>query len=356
MYSNNLVITRTVYHNRVTGEIYDNPFANRVFKEYKDIFGKVDFGRVDLNLHNNLEFEPRVRHSVRGKYVFVVHQFLGYDGKPEPNIGTMALFVTLDALKRAGAGKIMPVIPFYPYQRSDQKHKPRTAISAKMMAKHISLDSETIYTVDMHSGPQEGFYEDPVIHMKALPLFVDIFVDKEGTWVPTSPDVGGVPRVRSMRNRMNNRLGYDKVPGIVILDKYRPADGEAEIVNIIGKEHLKGNNAVELDDMVDTAGTLTEGAKALVERGKVDKVNACVTHPILSNYKDKGSGEWREAVDRINESPIERIYVTDSIPLGDDFFRANPKFQEVSLAPMTAKTINRVASHGSVSELYEDGL
>ncbi len=355
MYSDNLIITRTVYHDRKTGEAYDNPFAHKVAREYKDMLGKVDFGNIDLMVHNNHEFEPRIHHSVRGKYVFVIHQFLDYEGESEPNIGTMALLPALDALKRAGAEKIIPVIPFYPYQRSDQKHRPRTSISGKMMAKHISLDADAVITSDLHSGPQEGFYELPVLHMKAIPLFVGIFVKKEGVWVPTSPDVGGLQRARSMRNRMNNYFGEDRIPGIVVLDKYRPADGEAEVINIIGKEMIEGNNAVEIDDMIDTAGTLCKGADALLGAG-AKEVNACVTHPILSNYKDKKSGEWKEAVDRINESPIEKIYVTDSIPLGAGFFEKNPKFKEVSLAPMTAKTIHRVASHGSVSELYEDGL
>lgn len=356
MYTNNIVITRTVYHNRKTGEEYDNPFAQKVFKEFKNNYGRVDFGKIDLALHNNYEFEPQIDHSVGGKYVFLIHQFLGYEGNIDPNIGTIALFDSLDALKRARAEKIIPVIPFYPYTRSDQKHKPRISISAKMMLKHILLDADAIITADMHSGPQEGFVEIPVLHMKAMPLFVDIFAEKDGVWVPTSPDVGGVSRVRSMRNRMNNHFGYDKIPGIVILDKYRPADGEAEIVNIIGKEHVKGNNAVELDDMVDTGGSICEGAVALKEKGDAERINACVTHPILSDYKDKITDEWKKAVDRINESPIERIYVTDSIPLGAAFFKENPKFEEVSLAPMTSNTIYRVGSHGSVSELYEDGL
>lgn len=355
MVDRDMLIARTVYFDsRDREKSYDNPFAHRVMQAYNKKFGTEDeLGKIDLTFHNNREIKPKIRNSVGGKKVYLIHQFLGYQGEQDPNIGMMALYLANDALKRARANTIIDVIPFQPYQRQDQKKEGRVSISAKTVAKHTELDANLLITYDMHAGQEVGFYEIYVADMEAMPLFVEYLKNKDGIYVPVSPDTGGADRARKMRDKLDPSGKF--VTGIAIIDKYRPRDGESEIMYVVGKEHVDGKKAAIIDDMSDTAGTLTKAADALLDAGATEVV-ANTTHPILSEYEDKDTGTWKKAEDRIMESNLSEVIITDSIPLGEKFFEDYPKFKELSLAPQTAETIHRIQTGGSVSELFQTDL
>lgn len=346
MAKNDMLITRTVYHGKKNEDRHDNKFARRVYDHYNDTYiAPSDFGQVDLRFFNNGEIDCKVRDNVRNRRVYVIHQFLGYEGEFDPNVGTMAQYLVVDAIKRADPDQITLIIPYQPYQRQDKKMRGRVPLSAKVVATRTEVDRpelRRILTADMHAGQQQGFYEMPVNNMEALPLFVDIYKNKQGIWIPVSPDTGGAERARQMAKKLHS-------PGIAIIDKRRPKPGESKAMNVIGD--VDGKNAVMIDDMVDTAGTLAEGSDALKQEG-AELVDACGTHGILSMYKDKKDNKWKYAPDRIMDSKIDNVYVSDSIPLKSKFFRDYPKFKEVSIAPLISDSIYRIENAGSISQLF----
>jgi ribose-phosphate pyrophosphokinase len=246
----------------------------------------------------------------------------------------MELLIMADALKRSSAGSIAAVIPYYGYARQDRKVAPRVPITAKLVADLIEAAGVTrVVSMDMHAGQIQGFFNIPFDHLYAAPIMLEHmkkrFTDSENL-VIVSPDAGGVERARAYSKRMGCALG--------IVDKRRTKANVAEIMNVIGD--VNGKVAILLDDMIDTAGTLTQAAAAIKEKGAT-QVFAYATHAVLSG----------PAVERIDRSPIEEVVVTDSIPLSPEA-QACPKIQQVTSARLLAEAIRRIQSSDSLSSLF----
>jgi ribose-phosphate pyrophosphokinase len=273
------------------------------------------------------EINVKIGETVRGHDTFIIQPTC-----PPVNENLMELLIMIDALKRASANSIAVVLPYYGYARQDRKAKGRDPITAKLVANLLTIAGATrVMTVDLHSEQIQGFFDIPLDNLLSFPIFTKILrEDKiiEDDFVVVSPDVGGVKRARQFAERLGGPLA--------ILDKRRPKDNVAEILNIIGE--VDGKTAIIVDDIVDTARSLVNSASALVEKG-AKRVIACITHPVLSD----------NAVERIEESVIERIYISDSI------YQSNlpEKFKVVSLAPLLGEAIMRVRKNLSVSILFK---
>jgi ribose-phosphate pyrophosphokinase len=246
----------------------------------------------------------------------------------------MELLIMCDAFKRASARHITAVVPFYGYARQDRKARGREPITAKLMADLMTVSGITrLVTVDLHAAQIQGFFDIPVDHMPGGPILAD-YVKEKGfapeDMVVISPDLGGVSRARNIANRLEC--------GLAIIDKRRPEPGVAEVMNLIG--NVEGKICIMVDDIVDTAGSLCEGAKALKKFGAKD-IYACVTHPILTD----------PALSRIAQSEIKELIVTNTIPLPPN--KKHPKITQLSVAPILAETILRIYNQLSISQLFE---
>ena len=242
----------------------------------------------------------------------------------------------IDALKRASAGSIVAVMPYFGYARQDRKVRPRTPITAKLVADLISAaGADRVVSMDLHAGQIQGFFNIPFDHLYAMPVFIDhlrrVNLDNEESIV-VSPDAGGVERARAYSKRLNTDLA--------IIDKRRSAPGVSEVMNIIGD--VKGRTCILIDDLVDTAGTLCAAAAALKEHG-AEKVVAYITHPVLSG----------PAIDNISNSELDELVVTDTIPLQPSA-AATGKIRQLSIAELLAETMRRISNEESVSTLYVD--
>jgi len=241
--------------------------------------------------------------------------------------------VMIDALKRASAGSIIACIPYFGYARQDRKTKPRTPISARLVADLLTAAGvDRVLSIDLHAGQIQGFFNIPVDHLYALPVLMDElrgrFVDQQAVIV--SPDAGGVERARAYSKRLGTSLA--------IIDKRRPAPNVSEVVNIIGD--VRGKDAIIIDDMVDTAGTLCAAAQAVKAQG-ARTVYACATHGVLSP----------PAIDRIMASPLEELIVTDTIAVRPDV-RACPKVKVLSVARLLGEAVKRIHHGDSISSLF----
>ena len=276
------------------------------------------------------ELRIEIGDNVRGDDVFVVQPTC----PPNVNRNFMQLCLMLDALKRASAGRITAVIPYYAYARQDRKVSPRAPISAKMVADFISTaGADRVVTIDLHAGQIQGFFDCPVDNLFATPVMMDPLrkYSEHDEIVIVSPDAGGVERARSYAKRLNAPLA--------IVDKRRDKPNQAQAMHVIGD--VEGRVAIMVDDMIDTAGTLCAGAEVLLKNG-ASKIIACATHPVLSG----------PAIERINNtSALERVIVTDTIPLGDKL-EACPKIEVVSVAALLGKTIHNIHTGSSVSVLF----
>ncbi|SHH31512.1 ribose-phosphate pyrophosphokinase [Thermosipho atlanticus] len=273
------------------------------------------------------EINVKIGETVRGHDTFIIQPTC-----PPVNENLMELLIMIDALKRASANSIAVVIPYYGYARQDRKAKGRDPITAKLVANLLTIAGATrVMTVDLHSEQIQGFFDIPLDNLLSFPIFTKTLKEDKITtdknFVIVSPDVGGVKRARQFAERLGGPLA--------ILDKRRPKDNVAEILNIIGE--VEGKTAIIVDDIVDTARSLVSAAAALKEKGAL-KVIACITHPVLSD----------NAVERIENSEIEKIYISDSI------YHENlpEKFKVVSLAPLLGEAIMRVRKNLSVSILF----
>jgi len=272
------------------------------------------------------EINVKIGETVRGHDTFIIQPTC-----PPVNENLMELLIMIDALKRASANTIAVVIPYYGYARQDRKAKGRDPITAKLVANLLTIAGATrVMTVDLHSEQIQGFFDIPLDNLLSFPIFTKILKEDkviDEDFVVVSPDVGGVKRARQFAERLGGPLA--------ILDKRRPKDNVAEILNIIGD--VEGKTAIIVDDIVDTARSLVNSASALIEKG-AKRVIACITHPVLSD----------NAVNRIEESVIEKIYISDSI------YKNNlpEKFKVVSLAPLLGEAIMRVRKNLSVSILF----
>lgn len=273
------------------------------------------------------EIFVEVGENVRGADVFVVQST-----SPPVNDHLLELLIMLDAFRRASARRITAVVPYYGYARQDRKVAPRVPISAKLVADLISTaGAGRVLCMDLHSGQIGGFFNIPVDHLFAAPVILDYLRrNLEGEAVIVSPDAGGVERARAIAARLR--------AGLAIIDKRREAANVAQAMNIIGE--VKGKLTVVLDDMIDTAGTLTEASRALMEHG-AKEVWACASHAVLSG----------PALDRLSESPISRTVVTNTIPLTEKA-AACGKIISLSVAQLLGEAIRRIHMEDSVSSLF----
>ena len=269
-----------------------------------------------------------INENVRGVDAFVIQPTCS-----PVNDNVMELLIMCDALRRASAGSINAVIPYYGYARQDRKVAPRTPITSKLVADLLQAAGVTrVVTVDLHAGQIQGFFNIPVDHLYAMPVMLEDYLKKnfDASAVFVSPDAGGVERARAYGKRMNASLA--------IIDKRRERANESEVMNLIGD--VKGRPCIVLDDIIDTAGTLVNAAKALVAKGAT-KVVGVATHGVLSG----------PAIQRIVDSPLDEVVVTDTIPLSEAA-AACSKIKQVSIAKLLGEAIKRIHSSDSVSSLF----
>ena len=288
-------------------------------------------GKCHVGSFSDGEITVEVMENVRGRDVFVVQSTC-----PPVNDNLMELLVAADALRRASAARITAVIPYFGYARQDRRPRSqRVAISAKLVASMIGTAGvDRVLTVDLHADQIQGFFDIPVDNVYASPVLLhDAWKQKYENMVVVSPDVGGVVRARALAKRLDDA-------DLAIIDKRRPQANEAQVMNIIGD--VEGKTCVLVDDMIDTAGTLCKAVTALKEDGAV-RVVAYITHPVLSG----------PAVSRINDSLLDELVVTDTIPLSEEA-KASPRIRQLSVSQLLAETMRRISDEESVSSLYVD--
>ncbi|CAK19586.1 ribose-phosphate diphosphokinase [Listeria welshimeri] len=288
----------------------------------------IELGKSSVTHFSDGEIQINIEESIRGCHVYVIQS----TSNPV-NQNLMELLIMIDALKRASAATINIVMPYYGYARQDRKARSREPITAKLVANLIETAGATrMITLDMHAPQIQGFFDIPIDHLNAVRLLSNYFSERHlgDDLVVVSPDHGGVTRARKMADRL-------KAP-IAIIDKRRPRPNVAEVMNIVG--NVEGKVCIIIDDIIDTAGTITLAAKALREAGAT-KVYACCSHPVLSG----------PAMKRIEDSPIEKLIVTNSIALPEE--KWIDKMEQLSVAPLLGEAIVRVHENASVSSLFE---
>ena len=290
----------------------------------------IPLGRATVNRFSDGEVAVEINENVRGQDVFVLQSTCA-----PTNDNLMELMIMVDALRRASARRITAAIPYYGYARQDRRPRSaRVAISAKVVANMLqSVGVDRVLTMDLHADQIQGFFDIPVDNIYSTPVLLnDILAHQYPNLMVVSPDVGGVVRARAMAKALDVDLA--------IIDKRRPRANVAESLNIIGE--VKGRTCVITDDIVDTAGTLCNAASALNGRGAV-RVLAYAPHPVLSG----------NAVDRITNSPLDELVITDTIPLRPEA-EACPKIRQLSCAALIGETISRIANESSVSSLFAE--
>jgi ribose-phosphate pyrophosphokinase len=287
----------------------------------------IKLGEAQVTSFSDGETRVEIRENVRGKDVFVLQSTC-----VPVNDYLVELLLMIDAFKRASAQRITAVIPYYGYSRQDKKVAPRVPISAKLVAELITVaGAKRVITMDLHAGQIQGFFNIPVDNLFAAPVVLEyIKKNLKNDTVIVSPDAGGVERARAFAKRLDAQLA--------IIDKRRPAPNMAQAMNVVGD--VKAKTAVILDDMVDTAGTLIQAAAALKEHGAL-QVHACCAHAVLSG----------PAVDRITDSEIQNLVVTDTIPLGEKA-KGCEKIRVLSVSKLLAEAIHRCHTGSSVSSLF----
>ena len=307
-------------------------FSGRGYPELADCIAErldLNLGEVEITKFSNGEMYARYEESVRGADVFIIQSL----GEPV-NDNLMELLVMIDAAKRASAASIVAVIPWYAYSRQDRKSKPREPVTARLVANMIQVaGAGRVMTMDLHVGQIEGFFSFPVDHLTAMHTFVDHFVgrgfrDAEDA-VVVAPDTGEVKVAR----RLAGHLGLP----LAIVNKIRRHPGQSEVTHVIGD--LEGRRAIMIDDIIDTGGTTVRAAESLLEEGATE-VYAAATHAVFSGT----------AYERLEESPIKEVVVTDTLPLKRD--EPQSKIHVLTIAPILANTIRNVFSDDSVSEVF----
>jgi ribose-phosphate pyrophosphokinase len=290
----------------------------------------IHLGKAVVSRFSDGEIVVEINENVRGKDVYVLQSTCA-----PTNDHLMEIMLMVDALKRSSAGRITAVLPYYGYSRQDRRPRSaRVAISAKVVANMLQeAGVDRVLIMDLHADQIQGFFDIPVDNIYASPILLSDLVEKHyDDLLVVSPDVGGVVRARALAKRLNCDLA--------IIDKRRPKANVSEVMNIIGE--VEGRNCVIMDDMVDTAGTLTKAAEVLKERG-AKKVIAYCTHAVLSG----------PAIDRISKSPLDELVVTDTIPLSDEA-RQCKKIRQLSCAALLAETIRRISKGDSVMSLFAE--
>jgi ribose-phosphate pyrophosphokinase len=300
--------------------------ANRpLAREIADFLG-VTLGAVSCRTFADGEIFVRIDENVRGRDLFIVQSTTA----PADNI--IELLLLIDAAKRASAARINAVIPYFGYARQDRKDQPRVAIGAKLMANMVAkAGADRVLSVDFHQHQIQGFFDLPVDHLYAAPVFTRYFREKRLTnLVVVSPDVGSAKMARGFAKRLDATMG--------IIDKRRPAANVSEVMNVIGE--VEGKDCLLADDMIDTAGTMAEAARALKERGARD-IYACASHALLSG----------PAVERLSNAPFREIVVTNTVPVPEE--KRFPALKVLSVAELLGRAIRYTHSNESVSSLFE---
>lgn len=288
----------------------------------------IPLGEALVTTFSDGEIRVEIGDNVRGRDVFLIQSTC-----PPANHNLMELLIMIDAVKRASARRITAVMPYFGYARQDRKVAPRVPITAKLVADLISTaGAQRILTLDLHVGQIQGFFDIPVDNLYASPIMIPYIKENfQDDLTIVSPDAGGVPRARAYAKRLVASLG--------LIDKRRDAPGKAKAMNLIGE--VLGKEVVILDDIVDTGGTLTQAAEVILQRG-ARNVNACCTHAVLSG----------PAVQRVIDSPLNRLVVTDTIPLGEAA-RGCAKIVQLSVAHLFARAILNIHQEDSISSLFE---
>ena len=304
----------------------NRPLADAICKE----IGTLELGNAEVGAFSDGENFVSIYETVRGSDVFVVQSTCS-----PVNDNLMEMLIMIDALKRASAGRITAVMPYFGYARQDRKTKPRDPISAKLVANLITrAGADRVLTMDLHANQIQGFFDIPVDNLLGSPIFVDYFSKKyencEDVMV-VSPDVGSVARARALAQKLGMPLA--------IVDKRRQKANSSEVMNIIGD--VKDKRVILLDDMVDTGGSLCGAARALVEIGGAKSVTACASHGVLSG----------PAVQRITESALDEVIFLNTIPATPEVLKCS-KIKYLSVAHMFAEAIERIYEEISVSKLF----
>ena len=294
--------------------------------EIAELMG-IKVGKSTVNKFSDGEIQVSIWESVRDCDVYVVQPTCA-----PVNDHLMELLIMIDALKRASAGRINAVIPYYGYARQDRKAKTRDPITAKLVANLIqAAGADRVISMDLHAKQIQGYFDIPVDHLLGLPILTKYFKEKNlDNVVVVSPDHGSVTRARNMAERLD--------APIAIVDKRRPEPNKSEIMNIIGD--IDGKNCILLDDMIDTAGTICNAASALIELG-AKNVYACATHGVLSG----------PAKERLEKSPIQELVLLNTLPIDDE--KKLDKMTFISVGPIFSEVITRVYQGGSVSTLFD---
>lgn len=301
------------------------PLAESVVKHLD-----IPLGRAVVGRFSDGEVMCELLENVRGSDVFVLQSTCH-----PTNDNLMEIMVMVDALRRSSAGRITAAIPYFGYARQDRRPRSaRVPISAKVVANMLTgVGVDRVLTMDLHSDQIQGFFDIPVDNIYATPLLLeDLRKQNYPNLMVISPDVGGVVRARAMAKQLNDA-------DLAIIDKRRPKPNVAQVMNIIGQ--VRGKTCVIMDDMVDTANTLCEAARALKEHG-ADKVLAYATHPVLSG----------QAIERISNSALDELVVTDTIPLREEA-KACSKIRQLTIAELMAETITRISNEDSVSAMFK---
>ena len=301
--------------------------SNRPIAEEICKFVEIPLGRAEVTHFSDGEIYVEINENVRGVNTFVVQSTC-----TPVNQALMELLIMIDALKRASAGSIVAVIPYFGYARQDRKVKPRTPITAKLVADLISAaGADRVVAMDLHAGQIQGFFNIPFDHLYGMPVFIDEFRHMALTdVVVVSPDAGGVERARAYSKRMNATMA--------IIDKRRSAPNVSEVMHVVGD--VKGKNAIIVDDIIDTAGTLCNAARAVMDAG-AKSVKACASHPVFSG----------EAIERIEASPLTRVVVTNTIPLSEAG-KASSKIKVLSVGRLLGEAVKRIHHGDSISSLF----
>ncbi|MDA8124748.1 MAG: ribose-phosphate pyrophosphokinase [Deltaproteobacteria bacterium] len=288
----------------------------------------VPLGKAHVSAFSDGETRVEIDENVRGMDVFIIQPTC-----PPVNITLMELLIMIDALRRASADRITAVIPYYGYGRQDRKVAPRAPITAKLVADLITqAGANRVLAMDLHAGQIQGFFNIPVDNLFATPVILD-YIKKNfkcDNLVIVSPDTGGVERARAFGKHLGASLA--------IIDKRREGPNVAQVMNIIG--HVKGKKVILLDDMVDTAGTVCQAAKALKEEGALE-ISVCATHPVLSG----------PAIERIEQSDLKEVIVTDTIPLHEKA-KACGRIKVLSVSGLLSEAVRRIYYNDSVSSLF----
>ncbi|MDQ5983029.1 MAG: Ribose-phosphate pyrophosphokinase [Eubacteriales bacterium SKADARSKE-1] len=291
---------------------------------------KLPLGKAEVKTFSDGEISISLQESVRGSDCFIVQSTCN-----PVNQNLMELLIMIDAMKRASAARITAVIPYFGYARQDRKSKARDPISAKLVADLITTaGADRVLTMDLHAQQIQGFFNIPVDHLVGAPLLASFIKNKiqsnADEYIVVSPDLGSVTRARNFATRLSLPLA--------IVDKRRQKANVSEVMNIIGD--VKGKRVILVDDMIDTAGTLCNSAKAVIEKGGAIEVSACATHAVLSG----------PAIERLKDSPIDKLYLLDTIPIPESKFI--DKFNILSVSSLFAEAIERIYEDMPVSSMF----